>query len=127
MQAALSCTSLTTWALGRLGPSCTTSSTASGWHWAPDLCRWALCAGIETTCPTCSSAAASCCLSKHGGVLCGTPRLCAAATPPCCLAVSLLRALRQVEFQGIRHHMPLDRDVINSLELLAPSRHARPV
>lgn len=59
-------------------------------------------------------------LGRDGGMLC------AAATPPCCLAVSLLCWLRQVEFQGIRHHMSLDRDVINSLELLAPSRHAQP-
>lgn len=29
----------------------------------------------------------------------------------------------QVEFEGIKHHMSLDRDVITSLELLAPSRY----
>jgi len=29
---------------------------------------------------------------------------------------------KQVEFEGIKHHMSLDRDVVLSLELLAPSR-----
>lgn len=43
----------------------------------------------------------------------------------CCAEGSCVCAVLhtcQVEFEGSRHHMSLDRDVITSLELLAPSR-----
>jgi hypothetical protein len=37
---------------------------------------------------------------------------------------ALCRADCQVEFEGSKYHMSLDRDVVTSLELLAPSRCA---